>query len=54
MFNAYNLQIYNPLGFLGYLWREMKKALVDVEQVLNLLDIDELIPEAQNAQECCV
>lgn len=23
MFNAYNLQIYMPLGFLGYIWREI-------------------------------
>ena len=45
MFNQYNIQIYTPLGFLGTLWRWMKQSQVEVEQVLNLLDIDQKIPE---------
>ena len=24
MFNSYNMQIYNPLSFLGYLWKEVR------------------------------
>ena len=48
MFNSYNLQIYNPLGFLGSLWRWIRQNMVDVEQVLNLFEQNEKIPEAEN------
>lgn len=51
MFNQYNLQIYMPLAFLGTLWRIIRQAMVDVEQVLNLLDVDEQIPEVENPIE---
>ncbi len=37
MFNSYNNQIYQPLGFLGTLWRFVRQYMIDVEQVLNLL-----------------
>ena len=30
-----------PLAFLGTLWRIIRQAMVDVEQVLNLLEVDE-------------
>jgi len=48
MFNQYNMQIYQPLGFLGTLWRWIRQNMVDVEQVLNLLEVDEMIPEDPN------
>lgn len=48
MFNSYNIQIYTPLGFLGTLWRWIRQNMVDVEQVLNLLEQNERIPEAEN------
>lgn len=48
MFQQYNLQIYQPLGFLGTVWRWIRQAMVDVEQVLNLLEINEIIPETPN------
>lgn len=51
MFNSYNLQIYGPLGFLGTLWRWIRQNMVEVEQVLNLLDINERIPENENAEK---
>ena len=37
MFNSYILGVYNPLGQLGRLWKQIKKGMVDVEEVLNLL-----------------
>ena len=52
MFNAYNIQIYNPLNFLGTLWRWIRQNMVDVEQVLNLLEQNERIPEATNPVPC--
>lgn len=48
LFLQYNQQIYTPLSFLGTLWRFIREAMVDVEQILNLLKIDEKIPEVAN------
>lgn len=45
LFIQYNQQIYMPLSFLGTLWRFIREAMVDVEQILNLLEIDEKIHE---------
>jgi len=54
MFNSYNLQIYAPLSFLGTLWRFIRQNMVDVEMVLNLLEVDERIPEAEHPVEADV
>lgn len=37
-----------PLDFLGNQWRIIRQNMVDVELVLNLLHLDELIPECVN------
>jgi ABC-type multidrug transport system fused ATPase/permease subunit len=36
---------------LGTLWRWIRQAMVEVEQVLNLIEVDELIPENKNARK---
>jgi len=36
--NTYLLQLIRPLDRLGYLYREIKQALVDLEQMMGLLD----------------
>lgn len=36
MLNTYILQIYAPLNFLGTMWRMIRQAMVDVEQILEL------------------
>ena len=51
MFNAYNLQVYMPLSWLGSLYSWWKQNMVAVEMVLNLLDLNELIPEPKSPQE---
>lgn len=48
LFVQYNQQIFTPLGFLGTLWRFIRQSMVDVEQILNLLKLDEKIPEVAN------
>lgn len=51
LFVQYNNQIYTPLSFLGTLWRFIREAMVDVEQIMNLLEIDEKIPEVAHPIE---
>ena len=36
--NTYLLQLYMPLNFLGWVYREMRQSLIDLERMLGLLD----------------
>ena len=54
MLNAYILQIYSPLNFLGTMWRFIRQAMVDVEQIFELLDTDERIYEVPNPENCFI
>ena len=40
--NAYMLQLYQPLNFLGSVYREIRQALTDMENMFSLLDVSPL------------
>ena len=46
MVNAFLIQLYIPLNFLGTIFREVKHCLTDMEKMLNLLDVT---PEIKNS-----
>ncbi|MBW8308524.1 MAG: ABC transporter ATP-binding protein/permease [Candidatus Paracaedibacteraceae bacterium] len=47
--NAFVIQIYIPLNFLGFAYREIKIALVNMEQMFNLLDIPQEVKDLPQA-----
>jgi len=48
--NVFMLQLYMPLHFLGFVYREIKNALADMEKMFRLLDVDREIADAPDAQ----
>ncbi|MDH5301715.1 MAG: ABC transporter ATP-binding protein/permease [Gammaproteobacteria bacterium] len=48
--NAFLLQLYMPLGFLGFVYREIKNSLADMEQMFSLLDKNQEIQDSPHAK----
>ena len=49
LINAFTMQIFMPLNFLGFVYREIKGSLANIERMFNLLSQKPLIVDADNA-----
>ena len=52
--NTYLIQLYMPLNFLGFVYREIKRSLTDLEQMFGLLDEPAEIKDAPDAPALAV
>jgi ATP-binding cassette, subfamily B, heavy metal transporter len=48
--NAFMIQLYIPLNFLGVLYREIKQSLTDMERLFTLLDANREIADSPDAK----
>ena len=48
--NAFMIQLYIPLNFLGVLYREIKQSLADMERLFSLLDQNREVADKADAQ----
>jgi ABC-type transport system involved in Fe-S cluster assembly fused permease/ATPase subunit len=49
MVNAYLLQMFQPLGFLGVMYRQIKQSVTDVERMFTLLQRPREVEDAKDA-----
>lgn len=54
MINAFMIQLYIPLGFLGVLYREIKQSLLDLDKMFSLLEKDREIADPAGAKELTI
>jgi len=54
MVNAFMIQLYIPLGFLGVLYREIKQSLTDLEKMFTLMEREREIADLPGAQPLVV
>lgn len=47
--NAFLLQLYTPLNFLGFIYREIKHSLADMEKMFTLMNVNAEVKDAVDA-----
>lgn len=50
MINAFMIQLYIPLGFLGVIYREIKQSLTDLDKMFTLLEKEREVADVPGAQ----
>ena len=54
LINAMMIQLYQPLNFMGMLYREVKQAIIDIEILFEVLSLDPEIADRPGAQPLVV
>jgi len=54
MINAFMIQLYIPLNFLGVMYREIKQALTDLDKMFTLMDRNREVDDRPGAPELAV
>lgn len=52
--NAFMMQIFMPLNFLGFVYREIKSSLANIERMFGLLEVDPQVKDSDNAEKLSV
>lgn len=50
MVNAYMIQLFIPLNFLGFVYREIRQSLINIEQMFKLLEEQPKVVDVPNAE----
>ena len=50
MANTYLMQLYQPLGFFGFVYREIKQSLIDMEKMFDLMGEDPRVADSSGAK----
>ena len=51
LINAYMIQLFIPLNFLGCVYREIRNSLANIEQLFKLMDTDAQVKDADDAKD---
>jgi ABC-type transport system involved in Fe-S cluster assembly fused permease/ATPase subunit len=54
MINAFMIQLYIPLNFLGVIYRELKQALTDLDRMFSLMEREREVDDAPGAKPLAV
>jgi ABC-type transport system involved in Fe-S cluster assembly fused permease/ATPase subunit len=54
LINAFTMQLFIPLGFLGYVYRELKSAMANIERMFELLEKKPAIADSETAKTIAV
>lgn len=54
LISQYMIQLFMPLGFLGFVYREMKGAMANIEKLFALLDVRPLVTDRRDAPALAV
>ena len=54
MANTYLMQLYQPLGFFGFVYREIKQSLIDMEKMFDLMGEEVQVADSADARPLIV